>query len=208
MFRIERYRARTVVTSLLAGLVIAIPLCVLAVHSRRTVPEIQPVVLPVTEPETEMVTEYVRTYKPYEDLHAVYYSFIPLTRDEQSIICSLCDKYEIAYDLMLAIAGTESEYRMAAVGTAGDKGMFQINEFWSDKEPASDLPEWRTDLSDNTELALRIFTECLEYSGGDLRIALNYYNSGQPDEIEYADGTSYAGRVFDRYGWIMEQLEQ
>ena len=211
LFKIRKPAPSEIAVSIAAGIIISVPLCTAAAVKWQKTPDNPYCQAEAeTEPETETQIEVVRTFRPYEDLETqpdTYYSFIPLTPDEQAVIYTLCERYEIAYGLMLAVAKTESGFDMAAVGASGDKGMFQINEFWSDKQHASDLPDWRTDIKDNTELALRIMTDCLEYAGGDLEKALNYYNSGSGEAVYYTDETTYAGRVFGNYQWILEQEE-
>lgn len=215
LFRLRKNSPATVIMSFAVGAVIAVPICMQAAAAWQHRPDVQVCTSGENVYESEEnvcksgenICER-KTEAFTESAPNSYYGFVPLPEDEQTVIYTLCEEYEIAYDLMLAVARTESGFRMDAVGVSGDKGMFQINEFWADKPEAADLPEWRTDLADNTELALRIMSECLETTGGDLDGALNCYNSGRPDEVWYPDGTSYRTRVFENYEWIMKEAQK
>lgn len=214
MFKVERYRARTVVTSLLAGLVIAIPLCLLAVHSRQTVPEIQPAVRLDTEPETETVTviEYFKAYHEYSFMSyldsektisgaAYYYSFISLSEDMQNQIYTICANYEISYELILAVIKTESEFQWV-IGDEGQAvGYMQIWPKWWQ----GTADEHGLDINnpiDNVHLGIIILTDALDDNCGDLNKALKQYNSGNP----HYQGNEYIDKVFENYEWIEGEL--
>ncbi|MCG7317619.1 transglycosylase SLT domain-containing protein [Brevibacillus laterosporus] len=69
--------------------------------------------------EVYAATEKVHTYKQYD---------IPLSNDLQKYIYNQAEKYDLSYELMLAIAHTESTFRPDVVSYDGSSvGLFQIN---------------------------------------------------------------------------------
>ncbi len=184
----------------------------------RTAPakaiEIQTVTQAVTEqiylvPDRTNMPE-ISEDNPYtQDFAPRIYDFIPLSDTLQTDIQRLCLQYEIAYDLCLAVIKTESEFTENIVGASGeDFGLCQINAAtWEQLAWERGLKDYRTDSVQNVEMALIVLNICLTQSDGDLTVALNYYNSGQPSEVEYPDGTTYSGRVYANYKWITDQLD-
>lgn len=136
------------------------------------------------------------------------YNFIPLSADVQAAMYTLCQKYEISYELVLAVAKAESGINPDAVSPdGGDFGLCQIHASIWDKVAANNgLYDYRTDPVQNVHMMLIIFTECMEYSGGKLDEALNYYNHGTPDEHIFQDGTSYTQRVYTAYDWVLDNI--
>jgi len=210
--------AMTVITGLAIGLTIVIkaipnwttyaaPPVSEAVYDLETELSVESVeVLVTAEKEPQKATEIV-TEPPTEEHTTVYtyYDFIPLDEQLQSEIHRLCDKYEIAYDLMLAIAKTESQFTPKESAT-GDYGVWQINKAtWESTAISLGLSDYKSDTLQNCEMSLYVLSLALEEAAGDLKVALNYYNSGAPGEVKYSDGTSYSSRVFESYTWINEQ---
>ncbi|QDX94331.1 hypothetical protein EEL30_19820 [Brevibacillus laterosporus] len=69
--------------------------------------------------EVHAATEKEHTYKRYD---------IPLSNDLQKYIYNQAEKYDLSYELMLAIAHTESTFRPDIVSYDGSSvGLFQIN---------------------------------------------------------------------------------
>ena len=134
------------------------------------------------------------------------YKFIPLSTETQMVIKGICDKYELAYDLMLAIAKQESAYDMSAHNPVSDDwGMWQINvSTWDSTANEMGLCDYRTDLSHNAEMACYIVRYCLDMANGDLRVALNYYRTGTPYNKYEAD-SDYASIVMNNINEIEYQ---
>lgn len=157
--------------------------------------------------ETEKTTEY---FTPEYDLgiEKDRYSFIPLSKSDREIIRSSCGKYNIDYDLMLAVAKQESCYQMAAYNPiSGDYGMFQINaKTWNKTANENGLYNYKYSLEDNSEMACYIMSLCMEEANGDTRIALNYYRTGTPDNKCEAE-SDYASIVINNLDEIRRKSE-
>lgn len=210
MFKVERYRARTVVTSLLAGLVIAIPLCLLAVHSKCT-GQSQSVTTEESIEQEETVAHMTPYYSysfmtyvedvPTEETSFSGYDFIPLSADMQVQIYAICEEYEISYDLILAVIKTESEFQWL-IGDDGQAiGYMQIwPKWWQKTADAAGLNI--NEPLDNVHLGIIILTGALDDNCGDLNKALKQYNSGNP----HYHGNEYIDKVFENYEWIEGEL--
>lgn len=149
----------------------------------------------LAEPKTEPPTSAPEYIMPVFEA----YDFIPLTADLQGAICAACADYEIAYDLILAVIKTESEFDTAVIGDYGHAyGLMQIQPQWWDKLAADKgLPDYRSDAAQNAELGIAILSILLTENGGDLNKALVAYNGG----------SDYPERVYANYAWILEQKE-
>lgn len=210
MFRIERYRSRTVVTSLLAGLVIAIPLCLLSVRSKCT-GQSQSVTTEESIEQEETVAHMTPYYSysfmtyvedvPMEETSFSGYDFIPLSADMQVQIYAICEEYEISYDLILAVIKTESEFQWL-IGDDGQAiGYMQIwPKWWQETADAAGLNI--NEPLDNVHLGIIILTDALDDNCGDLNKALKQYNSGNP----HYHGNEYIDKVFENYEWIEGEL--
>ena len=210
MFRIERYRSRTVVTSLLAGLVIAIPLCLLSVRSKCT-GQSQSVTTEESIEQEETVAHMTPYYSysfmtyvddvPTEETSFSGYDFIPLSADMQVQIYAICEEYEISYGLILAVIKTESEFQWL-IGDDGQAiGYMQIwPKWWQETADAAGLNI--NEPLDNVHLGIIILTDALDDNCGDLNKALKQYNSGNP----HYHGNEYIDKVFENYEWIEGEL--
>ena len=172
-----------------------------------------------TESETitcEIETGTFETEKPTEYFTPDYnlvnekdrYSFIPLSKSDREVIRTSCEKYNIDYDLMLAVAKQESCYQMSAYNPiSGDYGMFQINaKTWNKTANENGLYNYKYSLKDNSEMACYIMSLCMEKANGDTRIALNYYRTGTPN-AKYEAESDYASIILEELERIRRMSE-
>lgn len=144
------------------------------------------------EPKEEPTTECEEVEK------TVYYE-LPLSNDEQDIVNSVCEKFEIDNRLIYGMALTESTCNPDLIGDSGESfGMLQIQpKWWSHYFDQYGCSDWLS-IKDNVTVSCAIITEFSARFGGDIRSVLNAYNTG--------DGSchnGYADRVFEK----MENLE-
>lgn len=160
-------------------------------HTQIVVIETKSPAQVVTEAHTEVATE--PTFKPYDT--------IPLTAELQADIYKSCEKYNICYELALAIIKTESEFTVDAVGDNGQAtGLCQIWSYWWDdlaNERGLDINK----PADNVELMLIILNQNLIRCNGDLTGALQMYNTGKPD------GNEYAQKVYNNLDIILNEVD-
>ena len=200
-----------IITVIMAVLVF-IPIAITKFNIAKTDESTEPVEIKV-EVETEIATESLRIASICECSNMVVrtpqfkgYDFIPLSTDEQMLIKGICDKYELAYELMMAIAKQESNYDMSAHNSVSDDwGMWQINvDTWDSTANEMGLYDYRTDISHNAEMACYIVSYCLDMANGNLRVALNYYRTGTPHNKYEAD-SDYASIVMNNINEIEYQ---
>lgn len=126
--------------------------------------------------ETQPVTECQTQVAPEQHIYE-----IPLAPELQNSVRELADKYELSYELVLAVIMTESSGRADTVGDGGASiGLMQIQPKWYGELIAE------TGLSvdkpvENVELGIRILLGFIEENNGSLDKALKQYNSGNPD---------------------------
>lgn len=126
--------------------------------------------------ETQPVIECQTQVAPEQHIYD-----IPLSPELQNSVRELADKYELSYELVLAVIMTESSGRADTVGDGGASvGLMQIQPKWYGELIAE------TGLSvdkpvDNVELGIRILLGFIEENNGSLDRALKQYNSGNPD---------------------------
>lgn len=152
---------------------------------------------PMKQPEiaTEEATEVITTPQ-FEG-----YDFIPLDKELQKRTKAICDHYEIAYDLVISVMKTESEFTIDAIGDNGSSiGLMQIQpQWWQGLADAAELNINEPD--DNIELGIIILTDALNANMGDLIKALKQYNSGNPN----FESDAYINAVFENYKWVLDQ---
>lgn len=157
--------------------------------------------------EAEKTTEY---FTPDYNLGTEKdrYSFIPLSKNDREVIKTSCEKYNIDYDLMLAVAKQESCYQMSAYNpVSGDYGMFQINaKTWDKTANENGLYDYKYSLEDNSEMACYIMSLCMEEANGDTRIALNYYRTGTSN-AKYEAESDYASIILEELERIRRMSE-
>ena len=140
----------------------------------------------------EMITE---NEEPLTEVALVQLYDIPLSAELQQDIRELAERYEVSYELVLAVIMTESSGRTDTVGDGGASvGLMQIQPKWYGELIAE------TGLSvdkplENVELGIMILLEFIRENSGSLDRALKQYNSGNP---EY-QGNEYIEQVYE---WI------
>ena len=126
--------------------------------------------------ETQPVIECQTQVAPEQHIYE-----IPLSPELQNSVRELADKYELSYELVLAVIMTESSGRADTVGDGGASiGLMQIQPKWYGELIA------KTGLSvdkpvENVELGILILRGFMEENDGSLDRALKQYNSGNPD---------------------------
>ena len=125
---------------------------------------------------------------------------IPLQEELQHGVRALADKYELSYELVLAVIMTESSGRADTVGDGGDSiGLMQIQPKWYGELIAE------TGLSvdkpiENVELGILILSAFMDENDGSLDRALKQYNSGTPDY----PGNEYIEKVYEWLDYFEE----
>jgi hypothetical protein len=150
---------------------------------------------PTTEEMTEPVTE-APTEAPFTG-----YEFIPLDADIQVQIFTLCEQYEIAYELILAVIKTESEFQWVTGDGGKSIGYMQIQPRWWQATADSHGLDIN-DPVDNVHLGIIILLKGLSDNNGSLDKALKQYNSGNPNY----PGNEYINKVYKNMDWILSNL--
>lgn len=144
-------------------------------------------------PQMKMITVDCETQTETAPLQPIY--DIPLSAELQHGVRELADRYNVSFELVLAVIMTESSGRTDTVGDGGASvGLMQIQPKWygdliSDTGLSVDKP------IENVELGIRILLGFIEDNNGSLDRALKQYNSGNPDY----EGNEYIEQVYE---WI------
>ena len=123
------------------------------------------------------------TYKPTESTPVntepvVFYWDVPLSKELQDYIRTLCEEYSVPEELILAMIEVESSFRPTVISASGDYGYMQINECnheWLTEELGV------TDFLDpyqNILCGVYIISGHLEKTESDAAKALMRYNCG------------------------------
>ena len=83
-----------------------------------------PLIVEVTEPPTESTAEQV-VIVPVEK--QVEYFDVPLSKDLQDYIFTLCEQNNVPVALIMAMIETESSFRPNIISSTNDYGLMQIN---------------------------------------------------------------------------------
>lgn len=148
--------------------------------------------------ETQPVTESHTQVAPEQHIYE-----IPLSPELQNSVRELADKYELSYELVLAVIMTESSGRADTVGDGGASiGLMQIQPKWYGELIAE------TGLSvdkpvENVELGIRILLGFIEENNGSLDRALKQYNSGNPDSPD----NGYIEKVYEWLDYFEEAAD-
>lgn len=144
------------------------------------------------ENSTTTPTEQITEVAPEQPV--VIYD-IPLPEELQHGVRALADRYEVSYELVLAMIMTESSGRPELVGDGGDAiGLMQIQPKWHGELMAESGLSVDKPI-ENVELGILILLGFIEENDGNLDRALKQYNSGNPDY----PGNEYVESV---RGWL------
>lgn len=145
----------------------------------------------------EMITE---NEEPLTEVAPVQLYDIPLSAELQHDIRELAERYEVSFELVLAVIMTESSGKADAVGDGGASvGLMQIQPKWygdliTDTGLSVDKP------IENVELGIRILLGFIEENNGSLDRTLKQYNSGSPDY----EGNEYIEQVYEWLNYFEE----
>ena len=208
---------RTKINSAILAVLISIPIIIAKVKAEQPEPNVRTpsqqeidVMIAQNEAETPTIEEIIKetvkvpeivTEEATEPIFSGY-DFIPLDEGLQVEIYSLCKKYEIAYELILSVIKTESNFQVDVIGDNGNSiGLMQIQPKWW-QGLADTYALSIHEPIDNVHLGILILNQALNDNAGDLDKALKQYNSGNPN---YA-GNEYINKVFSNYEWIEGEL--
>lgn len=125
---------------------------------------------------------------------------IPLAPELQIWMQKMAKKYNVPYNLLLAIAETESGFNPDAVSTTGDYGLMQINKInheWLAAEGSDPMTR-----AGNIEAGAKMISRSLELTDGDIDKALMIYNHGHAGaQKKWSEGvlsTAYTDKVVER----------
>lgn len=142
---------------------------------------------------TNAAVEVKEEPAPAPEKEYKYIEECPLDVELQQGIYDICEKYNVQYELVMAMIKKESVYVVDCVGDNGDSvGLMQIQEKWHyelmEELGVSDL----TDPLGNVEVGAALISSYIEESG-NVEYALMKYNGG----AAYADRMTEAGKVSD-----------
>lgn len=134
---------------------------------------------------------------------------IPLNDKIQNYIYKICEKYEIEYELVLAVINHESNFNTDLISYNKDKngnilsydqGLFQINNIYEDwYAELAGLEDFNTlDIYDNIRMGIAGLTYYLNRWDGKEIQALNEYNMGIAGYKKYRIKTKKISRSYDR----------
>ena len=154
-----------------------------------TVESTEPI-LEETEPpivETTAATEPTETVPPTTETEPVKTIYdVPLSKDLQSHIISLCEVHDIDPAIVMAIIWKESRFNTWSGGDGGESlGLMQIQPKWHSGLMAS---LGCTDLHDpfqNVTVGIQIFASHMDRYDGDVGMALTSYNAGATGAYNY-----------------------
>ena len=202
-------RKTSMIFNTIAGVLVAIPIIIAKIKLANAT---DPTVRPVTEAEVESIIAHNNEPETVTEIETVEinligstrfeYDFIPLDRELQEEIITICKEHEIAYDLILAVMKTESEFTWVTGDNGDSIGYMQIQpQWWTHIADFHGLDLYKP--LDNVHAGIIILDNMLESNGGALDKALKQYNSGNPDY----PGNEYTSKVYANYEWILKQKE-
>lgn len=207
-------KIKTVINSVLIGMLIGIPIAIAGGISQlgkvETMPETHRVIETVQEVHTEtekaavetLETETVAPVQPYP-----VYDFIPLSEELQIYICEVAEGYDICPMVVYALMWQESRFDTEALNSTSKEhsvGLMQVNLMWHqtrmDKLGITNV----ADPKQNILLGIDYLAELMTYEEREnitLEWVLMAYNAGPTGADELAAQgtvTAYARSVMDK----------
>lgn len=159
------------------------------------------VAIPLTESTTPPVSGM---HKPEESSKpTVEYFDVPLSKELQDYIYSVCDTYNVPCELVYGMIEVESGFRADVVSATDDYGLMQINicnhEWLCEELNIVNL----LDPEQNILAGVYIISSHLEVTDGDIPLALMRYNCGATGAKRLWEqgiySTSYTEKVMAAY---------
>ena len=138
------------------------------------------------------------------------YFDVPLSEPYQDHIFNLCEKYEIAPEIIVAMIERESNYNASAVGDDGKSvGLMQIQEH-NHYDRIERLGVTNLfDPVDNVEVGIDYLAQCIKRNGGNIEMALMAYNAGQKGaETNYFSKGIYSNAYSQKVLEIAQRLKE
>lgn len=152
-------------------------------------------------PETQVE---VRTYKdvPFVALP------VPMSDDDQFTVFTICQNYDVAFPLVMALIEHESQFDRLARSESGDSGYMQIND--CNKESFAEMGFTDLyDLEQNVNAGVYMLRYLFDRYPGDTTFVLMAYNAGEKGahdmrsrgimETEYSVEIMAQAEVFSSY---------
>lgn len=175
---------KAIIIFLLACMIALAGICAEYASAEKNEPQVVAELIPEPIAETTIAPEV-------QDPEYRYIQDCPLSKEVQQGIFDICERYNVAFELVMAVIQRESNFNAAAVGDHGDSvGLMQIQEKWH-----SELMEELgvTDLYDpleNVEVGVALLAQYFK-EGKEVYYALMKYNGGGA----YAKRMLKAGKV-------------
>lgn len=157
--------------------------------------------IPLTESTTPPVSVM---HKPEESSEpTVEYFDVPLSKELQDYIYSVCDTYNVPCELVYGMIEVESGFRADVISATDDYGLMQINicnhEWLCEELNIVNL----LDPKQNILAGVYIISSHLEATDGDISLALMRYNCGATGAKGLWEqgiySTSYTEKVMTAY---------
>ena len=170
-----------ILVSFLVGLLVG----ALAFNSKpaETDPKVTPSSIPQIQTEAittggVSTTPDIYTPEVTEQVEEKVYFDIPLSKEMQDYIRSNCEKYDVPFELVIALIDVESSFRETVVSSTNDYGLMQINkinhEWLEEKLGLTDM----LDPYQNTLAGTYMLSQHLNATDNDIVLALMRYNCG------------------------------
>ena len=124
----------------------------------------------------------VRTYKdvPFVALP------VPMSDDDQFTVFTICQNYDVAFPLVMALIEHESQFEQTARSASGDSGYMQIND--CNLQAFEDMGfDDIYDLEQNVTMGVSMLRYLFDRYPGDTTFVLMAYNAGEKGAQQMKD---------------------